>query len=128
MSSTKKQLPPSSTPTLVMFFDTNDDPDHRSKAQYPYSYDPICIFNSSTEPTGSVYSDRLVGWYKYDVVRAKKLKHFGEVGDYYSNRSITSIQSFLRDLMDKPTLVVTRVEEQCNQATGHPLWYFAYAD
>lgn len=113
-------------PTRVIFFGMHSGP--RTKATHPYSYDPMLVFDSGVEPTGSAYSDRLMGWYEYSVVRAKMQKHFGEQGDYYSSRSPAAIQAFLRDLMDKPELELVRIEEHCNQATGYPVWFFAFRD
>lgn len=98
----------------------------RTKATHPYSYDPILVFDRGEEATGSAYSDRLLDWYDRDIVRAKMKLHFGEDGDYYSSRSPAAIQAFLRDLKGVPDLVLTRIEEHCNQATGFPVWYFAY--
>lgn len=100
----------------------------RTKQSHPYSYDPIVTFMSRKVPTGSLYTDRLTSWYGYDTVHAMMQKHFGEQGDYWNSRSITKNTAFLRELLDKPTLCVTRVEEQCNQATGYPVWFIAYAE
>lgn len=98
----------------------------RTKFSHPYNYDPILVFYTGLTPTGSLYSDRLSGWYERSVLDALMTKHFGNAGDYYHTRKPTAIEAFLRELMDKPTLVLTRVEEQCNQATGYPLWFFEY--
>lgn len=115
----------------IVHYDDFIDPDFRSKQEYPYSYDPICVYECKVEPTGWVYSDRLFSWYGYDVVRAKMQEYFGEAGeagDYYSNRKLGAIQAFLQDVMNKPTLVITRMEEHCNQATGYPMWFFECAE
>lgn len=100
----------------------------RTKLSHPYSYDPILQFFSGREPTGSVYSDRLSGWYESAVMREKMLKHFGNESDYYNSRSPLTIEAFLQDLMDKPTLKLTRIEEHCNQSSGFPVWFFAYRE
>ena len=100
----------------------------RSKFTHPYSYDPLLQFRTGIEPTGSVYSDRLRGWYDYALIREKMKVHFGNEGDYYNNRSSQAIQAFLRDLLGKPHLQLTRIEEHCNQASGFPVWFFAYRD
>ena len=110
----------------VMFFKDFDNPDYRSKLEYPYSYDPICIFKTQVVPTGSLYTDRLCLWYDADLLRDKMQHYFGEAGDYYSSRPINKIQLFLRDLMNHPSLEITQVEEHCNQATGYPVWFIAY--
>jgi hypothetical protein len=110
---------------MDMFVNEDGTP-RRTKATHPYSYDPEIQYVTKLTPTGSCYSDRLQLWYPSEVLRAKMLEHFGESGDYYSGRSAAKIQAFLRDLMDKPSLVLTRIEEHCNQATGYPVWFFAY--
>lgn len=53
-----------------------------------------------------------------------KLIHFGNESDYWNDRKPSKIEAFLRAYFDDPTLILTRVEEQCNQATGYPVWYF----
>ena len=114
-------------PTM-MFFEDFSNPNHRSKWEYPYSYDPICIFKTQVAPTGCLYTDRLRTWYDADLFREKMQQYFGEAGDHYSNRSVAKIELFLRDLMGYPSLQITRMEEHCNQATGFPVWFFEYTE
>lgn len=98
----------------------------RTKWNHPYSYDPILQFSTGEQPDGSCYSDRLMSWYGYDVVRKTMQKHFGEQGDYWNQRKPEAIQGFLRELLSYPELKLTRIEEHCNVATGYPVWFFAY--
>lgn len=98
----------------------------RTKWEHPYSYDPILQFTTGEQADGSCYSDRLFGWYGYDVVRAKMQQHFGEQGDYWSQRKPKAVEAFLRDLLGRPGLKLTRIEEHCNVSNGFPCWYFAY--
>lgn len=101
----------------------------RTKFSHPYSYDPLIVFESKKEPTGSAYSDRLRDWYSAEKLSAAKLKHFGKQSDYYAVEHAPSVvEAFLQDLMDKPNLELVCIEEHCNQATGFPVWFFAYAE
>lgn len=98
----------------------------RTRANYPYSYDPILQFYTGEPYDGTCYSDRLLNWYDFTELQKLKRKHFGEVSDYYNKHEPQAIEAFLRDLMGHPHLKLVRIEEQCNQATGFPLWFFAF--
>jgi hypothetical protein len=100
----------------------------RNKMEYPYSYDPILVFETSGEATGSAYSDRLRGWYEPSVLKEAKIKHLGKDTDYFSGISAKKIESLLRDLMGKPDLKLITIEEHCNQSSGFPVWYFAFQE
>jgi hypothetical protein len=97
----------------------------RTKLTHPYNFDPITVWVSPDKPTDSVYSDRLYTW---DPEKHNLLcrKHFGDEGQYWSSRPPEKIQDFLRDYKEMPNLVLCEIQEQCNQATGYPVWYFAY--
>lgn len=111
----------------IMIFEVSSDPNFRSKAEYPYSYDPITTYrDSKLVPNGSAYSDRIFGWYPYDEVRAKQEKHLGKATDYYTGISPAKIQAYLEDVLQCPGLQIQEIQEQCNVATGYPVWYFAY--
>lgn len=101
------------------------DPGVRTKATHPYSYDPFTMWRGPVEPDGSVYTDRLMQWdnKKHDELC---LKHFGDTGQYWSQRRTGQIQEFLRDYLDAPNLVLCEVQEHCNQSNGFPCWYFSY--
>ncbi len=99
----------------------------RTKFTHPYSYDPLLVYATGKKPTSSLYSDRLSLWYAEDVLRDKMKTHFGETGDYYDRRSPKAIQAFLRDLLQQPELVLTRIEEHCNWSSGYPVWHFAFS-
>lgn len=101
----------------------------RTKFSHPYNYDPLIVFDSSKPATGCVYTDRLRGWYSSERMKEMKLKHFGKESDYYAvEHSASKVENFLRELMEKPSLEVVAIEEHCNQATGFPVWYIAYAE
>lgn len=100
----------------------------RTKWTHPYSYDPIVQFSRGEQGDATVYSDRLIGWYGYERVEALRKKHFGTSRDDYSEHSPERIEQFLREVLNKPSLELTKVEEHCNQATGYPCWRFDYLD
>lgn len=101
------------------------DPNVRTKATHPYNYDPFTMWRGQGEPDGGVYTDRLLQW-DYEKHNRLCLKHFGNQGQYWADRDTDAIQAFLRDYLDAPELVLCEVQEQCNQSTGYPVWYFAY--
>lgn len=101
------------------------DPEMRTKATHPYSYDPFTVWRGRGKPEGGVYTDRLFQW-DYKKHDALCIKHFGNRGQYWDQREPAKIQAFLRDYLGAPELVLCEVQEHCNQATGYPCWYFAY--
>jgi hypothetical protein len=98
----------------------------RTKADHPYSYDPLLVYATGEQADGSVYSDRFRMWYDSAVLKSAMERHFGKTGDYYYDRSPTAIEAFLRDLLGKPQLKLVRIEEHCNVSNGYPCWFFAY--
>jgi hypothetical protein len=109
---------------VVMFF-KDDVPGRRTKISHPYNYDPFTTFKNNIKPNDSAYSDRLYTWNptKYNDLC---MKHFGDVGQYWSSRSTTKIQEFLCDYYDSSSLTLCEIQEQCNQATGYPVWFFSF--
>jgi len=102
----------------------------RTKQSHPYSYDPITQFSrpaSKDDAEDSVYSDRMDEW-DPELCAKLKNKHFGNTGDYWDQRSPAAIESFLKDYFTAPNLILTKVIEHCNQATGYPVWQFYFVD
>jgi len=97
----------------------------RSRDEHPYSYDPIVVWQQGSRANGTIYSDRLLMW---DWNRYNELskKHFGDESHYWHDRQPQKIQSFLRDWCHDPELILTRISEHCNQASGFPVWCFDY--
>ncbi len=112
---------------LFMDEDGNIDTSIKTKYTNPYDYDPILQWETKdgVESNGSVYTDRLLGW-DYDKHNELCRKHFGNRGQYWNDREPEKIQAFMRDWTDNQELVLVRVEEHCNAATGYPVWHFAY--
>lgn len=83
------------------------------------------VFSNGLKGDGTVYSDRLHQW---DHKKHNELcmKHFGNQGQYWSEREPSKIESFLRDYMNNPKLVLCKIEEHTNVSNGYPYWYFEY--
>lgn len=113
---------------LTIYLDDGaDEPQgRRTKFTHPYSYDPIVQWSSGQKYQSVVYTDRLKGWYPYEKLQELKKKHFGNAGDYWSERKPAAIQAFLRELFNKPSLQLHFVEEHCNVANGFPVWLLGY--
>ncbi len=99
----------------------------RTPQEYPYSYDGFITYRASdNDPdAGTIYSDRLWDW---DFKRADALcqKHFGDKGQYFSNRSPKKIEAFLRDWCDDPDLKLIFIMQYCNVSSGYPVWRFEF--
>lgn len=95
----------------------------KPQASYPYTYDPFLIFfneEAKKEATDSIYTDRLLQW---DWEKHNKLcrKHFGNEGQYWSQRDPKKIEAFLCDWTGKRIVLVANI--QCvNVSNGYPLW------
>lgn len=112
-----------------------DTKGHKSKAEFPYNYDPIVQFMAEMGPEQiegtteyTTWSDRLLTY--AEDARSKHddlcVKHFGNRGQYWDQREPQKIQEFLRDYFESTDLLLTKVVEHCNQATGYPCWQFFY--
>lgn len=108
-----------------MFFSL--DPDFKNEIDHPYDFDPYTVWmtNKNVVPNGSVYTDRLFQWdnIKHDLLC---LKHFENKGQYWSDRSPSKIQDFLRDYLDDQNLILCEIQKHCNVSNGYPVWYFSY--
>ena len=89
-----------------------------------HCYTP-CLFDNGQKATDTVYSDRL---YQWDSKKHDELctKHFGNTGQYWDNRKPEEIEAFLRDYCNEPKIVLCRIEQHENRATGYPLWRIDY--
>ena len=108
-----------------MFADWNGDPIERTPHEFPYSYDAYVISKKSDNYKHCVYSDRLLQW-NYDKHNELCLKHFGNEGQYWSDRSDDKIEAFLRDYLDKPELELVGIMNGCNVSNGYPYWIFMF--
>lgn len=98
----------------------------------PYNFDPYMEWvrvedgkEVTTELYGGSYSDRIFSWNhkKHDELCHK---HFGNRGQYWSDREPEKIEAFLRDYFDRPLLKLMYVEKHCHLASGYPVWLFGY--
>lgn len=100
----------------------------RTPQTHPYNYDPFTIWGGpNPSANGSEWTDRLQQW-DYSKYKALSEKHFSNGSRPFSSHGCQGelIQAFLRDFLDKPTLILTRVIEYCNQSSGYPLWCMVY--
>ena len=97
----------------------------KSKVLNPYSYDPILQYSDGQPGQSTVYSDRMSDW-DYKKYRDLIDKHFDNPGDYFDQRKHDQIESFLRDYLDKPEIILCAVIEYCNLVSGYPVWRFDY--
>lgn len=107
--------------------DLDGRPVHRTKEDFPYSYDGFVIWRAgeNSEIKSCVYSDRL---YQQDYKKFNKLckKHFGDEGQYFDRRNPEKTEEFLRDWFDKPNLRLIVIMQWCNASSGYPLWSFHF--
>lgn len=75
--------------------------------------------------TDTVYSDRLLQW-DYEKHNSLCKKYFGNEGQYWSGRDPKTIEKFLQDYLEKPNLVLCKIEQLENQSNGYPYWRFDY--
>lgn len=101
----------------------------RPQRQYPYSYDPYCLYKSddwSLTDDGD-YSDRLQQW-DYDKFTKCMKEVWGErCGQYFTNKDPKDIEKFLSLYFGKK-IKLTGIEQGCNVATGYPYWVFYYRE
>lgn len=92
-------------------------------SNYGNGDDEMEIFNNGQQATDTEYTDRLWQWdsKKHDELC---LKHFGDKGQWWSNRSAEKIQAFLCDYIGKK-VVLCRVE-RVKRADGNYIWRLDY--
>ena len=106
------------------------EPITRTKDSHPYSYEPFTVFGSRPDEgvvSQGVYSDRMYQQ-DYEKYNACCMEVFGNEGQYFDQRSPKGIEKFLQLYYNKPNLKLLWVVEDCNQASGYPLWYFSFTE
>ena len=101
----------------------------KTKSAYPYTYDPFLIFfneKATQEPTGSIYTDRLLQW---DYAKHNLLcrKHFGNEGQYWHDRDPKKIEAFLCDWTGKKVVLIANIQ-YVNLSSGYPVWRLDYCE
>ena len=71
-----------------------------------------------------MYSDRLRQW-DSDKFKKYSLSVFGNEADYFNERSPRKISEFLSLYFDRKVVVI-KITEWCNVATGYPVWSFEF--
>lgn len=107
------------------YVDEHNNPIERTPLTHPYTYDGFIIWcgGENNEANMTIYSDRLLRW-DYDKHNRLCEKHFGNQGQYWSERDPEKIEAFIRDWCEDPELELIFVMQYCNQSTGYPIWRF----
>jgi hypothetical protein len=85
------------------------------------------VFDNGMKVTSTVYSDRLLQW-DYEKHNKFCKKHFGNEGQFWGDRKPKDIEAFLQDYLDDKSVVLCRIEQHENHATGYPIWRFDYSN
>jgi len=106
------------------------DSQERPRSSHPYSYSPETTWFRSDCGTSyfgdaSCYTDRLRGWIGYDKFREMQTRILGKTSDYWSQFKTADVEKFLQEYLGEPVVLV-RMVEYCNQASGFPLWLLCY--
>ena len=115
----------------VMGYDGN--PVNRTKAEYPYSYDPFLVWVKDEfyikNAGNAVYSDRLYQW-DWDWYNQTRLVVWNNQSHhFYSGEcSPSEIERFLRIYFRNSELELVKIAEGCNVSNGYPYWIFWYKD
>lgn len=105
--------------------DEHGNPVKRTKKDHPWAYDGFVVYRAlpNSETNATLYSDRIKGHYQ-DRWKNLCQKHFGTTHSDFDDRSPSSIESFLAELLNKPNLKIVFIMEYCNHANGFPVWRF----
>lgn len=103
-------------------------PGYRTKAEHPWSYDPIIQYQVRESQRGDqgLYSDRMWQW-DHDKFNKCTQEVWGNQGQYFNDRKPQDIERWISLYLRKPVQLIS-IEEHCNQATGYPVWFFTYKE
>jgi hypothetical protein len=71
------------------------------------------------------YSDRMMDWDFEKFTRCAS--EAGIKGQYFSGNTPNQAQNFIRLYYNNPNLILVKVVQYNNAATGYPIWYFVWA-
>lgn len=100
----------------------------KTKTSNPYNYDPYMQYLADDHELmkgSTVYTDRLLQW-DYEKTNRLMKKHFGNEGQYWTDRKPEAIEAFLRDWREDQNLQLIAVIEYCNPSSGYPVWRLDY--
>jgi len=99
----------------------------RNSRTNPYNYDTFIMIGEPNieRTTSSCYTDRLYQWdsKKYND---SAMEVFGNEGQFWSQRSKSDIEKFLKLYFSDETIDLVRVLQTCNHSSGYPLWVFEF--
>lgn len=97
-------------------------PGFKTKMDHPWDYDPFTVWGSKDAAANKTYyTDRL---YRWDAKKHDRLllEVFGNTNQYWDTKKPEDIERFLRLYLDKPTLKLVWIQEQCDPSSGFPVW------
>lgn len=95
---------------------------HFSKKQL--TVENVC--EGSPEPNSSVYADRMNQW-DYKKYSQTKKNVFGNMSDYFNERTFEQIEKFLCEYFGKPVQLYSVIQTE-NRSTGYPIFCFRFFD
>ena len=90
----------------------------RTKATYPYAYDPIILYVNEKAASASAYTDRMISW---DREKWEECCHLLKSNSLYRGDK-KPVEAFLRAYYEDPKLELVAIIEYCNWSTGSPTW------
>ena len=87
---------------------------------------PEYIVIGAQEPNSSMYADRMGQW-DYEKYKQSKLKIFGDVSDYFENRTLEQIEKFICEYLGKDVELYSMIISE-NVSSGYPVYCFRFFD
>lgn len=107
--------------------DLQGNPVERTQCSHPYNYDDFVEYDNRKKVTanGGAYSDRMYGWDSDKFNKCSELV-WGNFGQHFNQRKPKEIERFLQLYNEDDKLKLSYIIHGCNQASGFPVWYFAW--
>lgn len=84
------------------------------------------IVEGSPEPTASMYADRMNRW-DHEKYKQAKINAFGNESDYFDERTLEQIESFLNHYTGRSITLYSVVVSE-NRSSGYPIYCFRYSE
>lgn len=116
-----------------VFTDVLGNTIERPEITHPYNFSSHATWahpsHSDPIPEGfdriHEYTDRILSQdYNKNNDICKKV--FGNIGQYWDNRSPSDVERFLRLYHGNDSIKLLVIYKHCNQASGYPIWSFSY--